>query len=951
MKTRLAYLIILIVSIPVLSPAQTGTWTWMKGDSTIDSPGTFGPMGVPAATNEPPARYSPASWTDTAGIFWLYGGYDELNNGQLGDFWKYDPTTNMWTWMAGAAGLNDVPTYGPRGTFNSSNNPGALAYFPLTWVDKKNHLWIYGGINNSDAVDDLWQYDPAINQWAWMGGGQGATSIAPVYGTMGVPLASNWPGSRVETQSTWVDTAGNLWLFGGVQNRFTTSCWNDMWKYDISTGIWTWMSGSNVAGNAGIYGPQGVASVNYYPTGRCVSMRWTDANGNFYLAGGFDWTSYWTDVWMFNPQNLKWIWQSGSSASGLAATNSTFCQSSTGYTLGGRHENSVSWKLNDTLVMTYGGFTQTFGGAMKDDVWAYNPQTYTWTLVTNSANTAGRYGQQGVPAPNNYPAERFAGIGFADKNNNVWLFSGRIMPLGYQGNSYNDLWKYTQGCFTIVQQPLPLQAGISSSAPSCAGPCSGSASVTAANGTPPYTYLWQPGNLTTDTISNLCAGTYTVVITDAASTSVTDSVTIVTGSSPQVNIYPDSIYCFGQLSIVQVSATNGVPPYTGIGVFLANPGTHYYTVTDSNGCSSTASISITGPSQLLINSAAPVIPCGGTTSTITITATGGSPPYTGTGSFIRPPGTYVDSVTDNNGCKAKDTVLIATPTGLTVGISASPVLCYGDTATVTVSATGGINPYSGTGTYYEPAGTWYYSVSDSAGCSSTDSVVIPQPGPLQALIAADTPVICSSDSAHICAGAGYSSYQWNNGATTQCIYAKQAGNYYVTLIDNNNCSAISNHVSIAVHSLPPVSISVNGDTLIVNNGLNPQWYFNNNPITGANSSIYIASANGNYQVQVSDSFGCVSLSNKVQVLTGIETISADNVLIYPNPLSIGNWQLEVSNNLIGAELEIFDAEGRVVFKSEIKNQHSEIELNAARGVYLLRIAAPGGSVVKKLVKL
>jgi hypothetical protein len=87
-------------------------------------------------------------------------------------------------------------------------------------------------------------------------------------------------------------------------------------------------------------------------------------------------------------------------------------------------------------------------------------------------------------------------------------------------------------------------------------------------------------------------------------------------------------------------------------------------------------------------------------------------------------------------------------------------------------------------------------------------------------------------------------------------------------------------------------------------------------------------------------------------ISGIDNISEDDVVsVFPNPISIGNWQLMVGDNFIAGIVEVSDADGRVVFKSEIRNSKSEIAINAARGVYLLRISSAKSSVTRKLVRI
>ncbi len=68
--------------------AQSGMWTWMKGDSNVNGIGYYGTLGVPLPDNEPPGRYAAGFWTDTAGNFWVYGGG---NSNRRNDLWKFNP--------------------------------------------------------------------------------------------------------------------------------------------------------------------------------------------------------------------------------------------------------------------------------------------------------------------------------------------------------------------------------------------------------------------------------------------------------------------------------------------------------------------------------------------------------------------------------------------------------------------------------------------------------------------------------------------------------------------------------------------------------------------------------------------------------------------------------------------------------------------------------------------
>src|SRR4030042_1652744 len=81
--------------------AAVNVWTWVSGSNEVFQAGTYGTQGVTAPSNVPGARRSAASWIDSGGKLWLFGGngyYSDGNYGELNDLWKYDPTSNEWTW-------------------------------------------------------------------------------------------------------------------------------------------------------------------------------------------------------------------------------------------------------------------------------------------------------------------------------------------------------------------------------------------------------------------------------------------------------------------------------------------------------------------------------------------------------------------------------------------------------------------------------------------------------------------------------------------------------------------------------------------------------------------------------------------------------------------------------------------------------------------------------------
>ena len=124
------------------------------------------------------------------------------------------------------------------------------------------------------------------NQWSWMNGDK-SPNVKSNYGTLGVALLSNNPGSRIGSV-TWTDKDGNLWLFGGngKGESSRSGYLNDLWKFNPSSHLWTWMGGNRSTNSTGNYNSKGTPSVNNIPGARQNAVGWTDSQGNFWLFGG-----------------------------------------------------------------------------------------------------------------------------------------------------------------------------------------------------------------------------------------------------------------------------------------------------------------------------------------------------------------------------------------------------------------------------------------------------------------------------------------------------------------------------------------------------------------------------------------------------------------------------------------------------------------------------------------
>ncbi|MBK6989753.1 MAG: hypothetical protein IPH33_16830 [Bacteroidetes bacterium] len=208
--------------------------------------------------------------------------------------------------------------------------------------------------------------------------------------------------------------------------------------------------------------------------------------------------------------------------------------------------------------------------------------------------------------------------------------------------------------------------------------CNGGTStvtVSATGGTSPYT---GEGTFT------VSAGTHNYSVSDAlgclGSTSITvTEPTLLTATSVETV----AILCNGGLASVTVTGNGGTAPYTGEGVFNVLAGTHNFTVTDANGCTTVTTITISEPTAIVVTATeTSAIVCPGGNATITVTATGGTGAYTGEGTFTVLAGTYNYTVTDINGCSGTTSITVSDPAAVGITSFTPSTGCVGSTVSI-----------------------------------------------------------------------------------------------------------------------------------------------------------------------------------------------------------------------------------------------------------------------------
>ena len=461
-------------------------WTWMGGSETV--PGMFqnetpvlGTLGVGSTANTPGYRHMANQWTDTLGNLWLWAGGTSSN---ANDLWKYDPSSGEWTWIGGSNSINTstgLPgRYGTLGKPSQGSIPGARDGV-YSCSDSSGRLWLFGGygedsVGNVGSLNDLWVFNPSTQEWTWVAGSStvlppGDVGItiggpSPVYGTLGVPGAGNTPGGRYGG-SCWIDSGGNIWLFGGDGQHLSGAIgnWNDLWEFNPITTEWTWMSGTdncpangyqNLCDNPGVYGTQGVAANGNVPGARLNSTPWTDNDGNLWLFGGMGFDSqgyygYLNDLWEFSPVARQWTWQGGG--------------------------NSITIQTCYTTIAFYCG-------------------------------NLGVYGTKGTPDAGNTPGGRDDASGWIDSNGNLWMFGGQGYGSGESFSDLNDLWMFA-----------PATSALPVAAPPAFSPASGtydSAQTVAIDDTTPGATIYFTIDGTPPTLnSQIYSGPLTVIGNEA----------------------------------------------------------------------------------------------------------------------------------------------------------------------------------------------------------------------------------------------------------------------------------------------------------------------------------------------------------------------------------------------------------------------------------------------------
>ena len=447
----------------------------------------------------------------------------------------------------------------------------------------------------------------------------------------------------------------------------------------------------------------------------------------------------------------------------------------------------------------------------------------------------------------------------------------------------------------------------------CFGEATGAIDLIPTGGTTPYTFAWSNTAVTED-LSNVVAGPYNVVVTDANSCTATLSATLTEPASAlsATSVVTD-VNCFGgNDGGIDLTPAGGTTPYTFIwsngavteditGVIA---GAYTVTITDGNGCTLTHSKTIAQPTDLTVTLTPTMVACfGDATGGVTSTVGGGTTTYNYAWSNAAVTadltsivaGTYTLTVTDANGCVDSATTQITEPVAaLALDTNKTHILCFGEaTGAIDLIPTGGTTPYtfawSNTAITEDlsnvVAGPYNVVVTDANSCTATLSATLTEPASALSATSVVTDVNCfggNDGGIDLTPAGGTTPYTfiWSNGAVTEDIAGVVAGAYTVTITDGNGCTlthskTIAQPTDLTV-TLTPTMVACFGDatggvTSTVGGGTTTYNYAWSNAAVTADLTSIVA---GTYTLTVTDANGCVD-SATTQITEPVAALALD----------------------------------------------------------------------------
>ncbi|MFH1321802.1 MAG: PKD domain-containing protein [Bacteroidota bacterium] len=498
---------------------------------------------------------------------------------------------------------------------------------------------------------------------------------------------------------------------------------------------------------------------------------------------------------------------------------------------------------------------------------------------------------------------------------------------------------------TITEPPALIASVSGSNDASCNGVCDGDATVSVSGGTGGYTYSWSnpSSSITATTAPDLCAGVlYTVTVTDVNGCTTNTTITISEPAVITINIdSTDDVSCNSSADgAVYITVSGGTLSYnyswsngpTSQDINNLSAGTYTVTVTDANGCTNTASATINEPSPITLIPSTTDAYCALANGEACVTASGGTPTYnylwddpgsqtTNCAAGLFGATTYNVTVTDANGCVASTVATVNDQPGANaIATLDNNTSGFGNCdGQATASMPGGYPPF--TYQWDDPlsqttatadslcAGIYCVTVTDFAGCVSSDCITIIEPPAISDSITG-TDVVCNGDcngAADLTIWGGVPPYTflWTPGGyVTEDIVGLCAGNYVVDITDANGVTVSD---SIVINEPAPIVITMTGNNALCNGDCNgdaiatvsggtpPYTYLWDDPGSQTNTTA-TGLCDGTYNVTVTDTNACVA-TNSITITEPLPVIVSTTVTNANCGQSDGSATASVTNGV------------------------------------------------------
>ncbi len=482
----------------------------------------------------------------------------------------------------------------------------------------------------------------------------------------------------------------------------------------------------------------------------------------------------------------------------------------------------------------------------------------------------------------------------------------------------------------------------------------GSILAQSAGNTGPVTYSWS-NTETGARDTALTAGTYSVTATDSIGQTASATYVLpqdIIGASTNATVAQPTCLHKGSINLQNAPGNNPTDTYawsngqtSAIDTALI-AATYTLTITDTAGCSATASYTLQQASPPSYNGTGFASPtCSyNANGYVRGNASGGTSPYTylwsngeqSANDTALTGATYRVTVTDNAGCTASASYVLQQPSAISFGnMVITPPACYGDTnGSIRGTANGGTGPYTYLWNNGERAaadtvlvtGTYVITITDNAGCSASAGYQLQQPSQLYFGNGVVTPVSCFGDSDGRAQGTAFGgtapyTYVWSNGQHTAIDTGLAGGNYFVTITDSHGCRVASLSVvtepatlvidTVFVQNACPTTGSI---SFALTGGTSPMSYRWSPTVSGGNN---VTVAPGNYSVTVTDAHGCTA-SDAFTVNPAVHpyitilgdtsfcaTITSAYTLLLSNQGNDPSFQWQVNGNNVGISDSIF----------------------------------------------